>query len=98
MLPNIMSVDAGGTVRGLRAGRVQVVATWHDSQGFSLVMVLEPVAIGSPWRYCLDPRAFRTERPGHCERVRVTARWCSLAPADASRSCTDQTVPVRFIS
>jgi Big-like domain-containing protein len=39
----IASVDAGGTVRGLRAGRVQIVATWHDSRGFSLVTVLEPV-------------------------------------------------------
>jgi uncharacterized protein YjdB len=40
----VASVDAGGTVRGLRAGRVQIVATWHDSRGFSLVTVLEPVA------------------------------------------------------
>jgi hypothetical protein len=44
VLPNITWVDAGGTVRGLRAGRVRIVATWHDSQGFSLVTVLEPVA------------------------------------------------------
>jgi hypothetical protein len=43
----IASVDAGGTVRGLRAGRVQIVATWHDTRGFSLVTVLEPVA-GKP--------------------------------------------------
>jgi Big-like domain-containing protein len=40
----IASVDADGTVRGLRAGRVQIVATWHDSRGFSLVTVLEPAA------------------------------------------------------
>ena len=37
----IASVDAGGTVRGLRAGRVQILATWHNSRGFSLVTVLE---------------------------------------------------------
>ena len=41
---DITSVDAGGPVRGLRAGRGQIVATWHDSKGFSLVTVLEPVA------------------------------------------------------
>jgi hypothetical protein len=40
----IASVDAGGTVLGLRAGQVQIVATWHDSRGFSLVTVLEPGA------------------------------------------------------
>ena len=40
----IASVDAGGTVRGLRAGRVQIVATWHNSRGFSLVTVLESAA------------------------------------------------------
>lgn len=40
----IASVDGGGTVLGLRAGQVQIVATWHDSRGFSLVTVLEPVA------------------------------------------------------
>jgi uncharacterized protein YjdB len=40
----IASVDAGGVVHGLRAGRVQIVATWHDSRGSSLVTVLEAVA------------------------------------------------------
>ena len=40
----IASVDAGGIVYGWRAGRVQIVATWHDSRGSSLVTVLEPVA------------------------------------------------------
>jgi hypothetical protein len=43
----IASVDASGTVSGLRAGQVRIVATWHDSRGFSLVTVLEPVA-GKP--------------------------------------------------
>jgi hypothetical protein len=40
----IASVDASGTVRGLRPGRVQIVATWRDNRGISLVTVLEPVA------------------------------------------------------
>jgi uncharacterized protein YjdB len=40
----IAAVDAGGIVYGWRAGRVQIVATWHDSRGSSLVTVLEPVA------------------------------------------------------
>lgn len=40
----IASVDASGTVHGLRAGRVQIVATWRDNRGSSLVTVLEPVA------------------------------------------------------
>jgi len=40
----IASVDASGVVFGWRAGQVQIVATWHDSRGSSLVTVLEPVA------------------------------------------------------
>jgi len=40
----IASVDGDGTVRGLRAGQVQIVATWQDTHGFSLVTVLEPAA------------------------------------------------------
>jgi hypothetical protein len=40
----IASVDGGGTVLGLRAGQVRIVATWQDSRDFSLVTVLEPAA------------------------------------------------------
>lgn len=40
---DIASVDASGMVLGLRAGRVQIVATWRDNQGSSVVTVLEPV-------------------------------------------------------
>jgi hypothetical protein len=40
---DIASVDAAGMVSGLRAGRVQIVATWHGSRGSSVVTVLEPV-------------------------------------------------------
>lgn len=40
----IASVDAGGTVLGVRAGRVQIVATWRNSRGLSVVTVLEPGA------------------------------------------------------
>jgi len=39
----IASVASDGVVQGLRLGRVQIVATWHDSRGSSLVTVLEPV-------------------------------------------------------
>ena len=39
----IASVDPDGTVRALRAGRVQIVATWHDSRGSSLIVVAEQV-------------------------------------------------------
>jgi hypothetical protein len=39
----IASVDGDGIVHGLRSGRVQIVATWHDGRGSSLVTVLEPV-------------------------------------------------------
>lgn len=40
---DIASVDAAGMVSGLRAGRVQIVATWHGSRGSSVVTVLETV-------------------------------------------------------
>jgi uncharacterized protein YjdB len=44
----IASVDAGGVVFGWRAGQVQIVATWHDNRGSSLVTVLEPVVKKKP--------------------------------------------------
>jgi hypothetical protein len=49
----IASVDGTGLVQGLSAGRVQIVATWHDSRGSSLVTVLEPVIKKPPPR-CLE--------------------------------------------
>jgi hypothetical protein len=50
----IASVAADGIVQGLRAGRTQIVATWHDSRGSSLLTVLDPVVKkGSP--PCLAP-------------------------------------------
>jgi uncharacterized protein YjdB len=48
----IASVAADGTVQGLREGKVQIVATWHDSRGSSLVTVISPVAKKPPT--CLD--------------------------------------------
>jgi uncharacterized protein YjdB len=55
---DIASVDAAGMVSGLRAGRVQIVATWHGHRGSSVVTVLEPVAKKpngkTPGRQCLE--------------------------------------------
>lgn len=48
----IASVAADGTVQGLREGKVQIIATWHDSRGSSLVTVVGPVAKKPP--ACLE--------------------------------------------
>jgi alpha-amylase len=45
---DIASVDPDGTVRGLRAGRVQIVATWQGSRGSSLIVVIDQVAKKRP--------------------------------------------------
>jgi uncharacterized protein YjdB len=50
----IASVASDGLVQGLSAGKVQIVATWHDSRGSSLVTVVEPVAKKPPPK-CLEP-------------------------------------------
>ena len=52
---SIAAVAADGTVQGLRAGRVQIVATWHDAHGSSLVTVREPVVKKDPLR-CIELR------------------------------------------
>ena len=44
----IASVDPDGTVRGLRAGRVQIIATWQESRGSSLIVVIDQVAKKRP--------------------------------------------------
>ena len=44
----IASVAADGMVAGLKEGRVQITATWHDSHGSSLITVLPPVAKKPP--------------------------------------------------
>jgi hypothetical protein len=54
----IASVDAGGTVLGLSAGQVHIVATWRNSRGFSVVTVLEPGAQGK------QPKPQCTEKGG----------------------------------
>jgi uncharacterized protein YjdB len=36
----IATVGVDGVVEGVRAGQVQIVATWHDSRGSSLVTVV----------------------------------------------------------
>jgi uncharacterized protein YjdB len=44
----IASVDPDGTVRALRAGRVQIVATWQERRGSSLIVVTDQVAKKQP--------------------------------------------------
>jgi hypothetical protein len=53
---DIATVDAAGLVYGLRPGRVQIVATWRDSRGSSLVTVFETVA-KKPTPRCLEKDA-----------------------------------------
>ncbi len=43
-----------GLVNGLKAGRVQIVATWHDSRGSSVIVVLNPTATKPP-PPCIEP-------------------------------------------
>ena len=50
----IATVGPDGTVQGLRAGRVQIVATWHDIRGSSLVTVVVPPAKGKNASPCLE--------------------------------------------
>jgi len=64
---SIASVGSDGIVQGLRAGRVQIVATWHDSRGSSLVTVIDPAAKGT--------------KPGHCLQ-RLEAAAGSSIPTD----------------
>ena len=44
----IASVDPDGTVRALRTGRVQIVATWQERRGSSLIVVTDQVAKKHP--------------------------------------------------
>jgi Big-like domain-containing protein len=44
----IAAVGPDGTVRGLRAGRVQIIATWQDRRGSSLIVVTDQVAKKRP--------------------------------------------------
>jgi hypothetical protein len=55
----IAAVTADGTVQGLRAGRVQVVAVWRNRRGSSLVTVQEPVVKKDPPR-CIEPQTSGT--------------------------------------
>jgi len=59
----IASVDPDGTVRGLRAGRVQIVATWNDSRGSSLIVVADQVAKKHPGSGCLALKATESSIP-----------------------------------
>jgi Bacterial Ig-like domain (group 2) len=40
----VATIDPDGTVRALRAGRVQIIAEWHASRGSSLIIVAEQVS------------------------------------------------------
>lgn len=52
---SIATVAADGTVHALRAGQVQIVATWNGRRGSSLVTVRNPVA-KKPAPRCLQLR------------------------------------------
>ncbi len=51
---NVATVRADGMVEGRKAGRVQVVATWHAARGSALVSVRSPVS-----KKPLDPPCLR---------------------------------------
>lgn len=55
----IATVAADGVVQGRKAGRVQIVASWHASRGSSLVTVLDPTAKQPPLR-CIEPSRVAT--------------------------------------
>jgi Bacterial Ig-like domain (group 2) len=59
----IASVDPDGTVRALRAGRVQIVATWQESRGSSVIVVADQVAKKPPESGCLALRAAESSIP-----------------------------------
>jgi hypothetical protein len=40
----VASIEPDGTVHALRAGRVQIIAEWHESRGSSLIVVAEQVS------------------------------------------------------
>jgi hypothetical protein len=65
----IATVGPDGIVQGLRSGRVQIVATWHDSRGSSLVTVVDPGTKG--------------EKPGRCLQL-LEAESGSGIPTDGS--------------
>jgi uncharacterized protein YjdB len=57
----IASVGPDGLVYGLKAGRVQIVATWHDSRGSSLVTVVDPTVKSGKPSHCIQPLEAGTE-------------------------------------
>ena len=59
----IASVDPDGTVRGVRAGRVQIVATWQESRGSSVIVVADQVAKKPPESGCLALKAAESSIP-----------------------------------
>lgn len=59
----IATVDRRGLVQGLRAGRTQILATWHESHGSSVVDVIDPVAKKQPLP-CAASLATGAAKPG----------------------------------
>ena len=50
----IASITDGGTVHGVKAGQTRVSASWHGSQAFSIVTVIDTRNVGK--RPVCDPR------------------------------------------
>jgi uncharacterized protein YjdB len=59
---SIATVDPSGSVHALRAGRVQIVATWHTSRGSSLILVADQVTKKQPGG-CLALKAAESSIP-----------------------------------
>src|SRR5512133_644041 len=62
----VATVDGKGLVQALKAGRTQIIATWHESRGSSLVTVLDPLVKKqpSPCLALLKPGAGNPKDPG----------------------------------
>jgi hypothetical protein len=50
---NVATVRPGGIVEARKAGRVQIVATWHQARGSAVVIVLNQVTKKPPTPACL---------------------------------------------
>jgi len=62
----IATVGQDGIVQGVRSGQVQIVATWHDSRGSSLVTVVGPASKGKQPPRCLDQTKASAPADGTC--------------------------------
>lgn len=62
----IATVGQDGIVQGVRSGRVQIVATWHDSRGSSLVTVAGPASKDKQPPRCLEQPKASVPADGTC--------------------------------